>query len=275
MAQGSVVIRRPAVAGQFYPGSNEELSGEVRSLLGKVSHDLDAVGAVSPHAGYIYSGRVAGSVFASIKLKPTYIIMGPNHTGLGGPFELDTSHAWKTPLGEAKIDTTLSEKILKGCGYIKAGSLSHAHEHSVEVQLPFLQFLQKEFKFVPITVAHASIDTYQEIGAAIAKVIRGDGAERDVALIASSDMTHYESEDSAGKKDRAAIEAILALDEETLAERVSSLDISMCGYGPVAIMIASVKALGAKEGRLVKYQTSGDVSGDRSSVVGYAGIVVT
>ncbi|MDP2912684.1 MAG: AmmeMemoRadiSam system protein B [Candidatus Omnitrophota bacterium] len=268
------MIRKTVVAGQFYPGSKDELSIEIKSLLGKAAHDIDAIGAVSPHAGYIYSGHVAGRVFASMKLKSAYIIMGPNHTGLGEPFGIDTSDSWKTPLGETRIDTALAEKIKKNCKYITADSLSHAHEHSIEVQLPFLQFLQKDFKFVPITISHAGIDIYREIGAAIAKSIKEAELEKDVTIIASSDMTHYESRESARKKDFAAINAILALDEEMLAGSVSSLDISMCGCAPVAIMIASAKALGAKEARLVKYQTSGDVSGDYSSVVGYAGMVI-
>jgi len=214
-------------------------------------------------------------VFQSIKPKADYVILGPNHTGLGGPFGLDTNESWQTPLGEVRIDTDLARQIKKNCASIKDDSLSHAHEHSIEVQLPFLQFLHADFKFVPITISYSSLSVYRAIGQAIAKSIKDLKMEKDVSIIASSDMTHYEPRESAKMKDSAAIEAMLELNEEKLVERVSEMEISMCGYAPAAIMLTAVKSLGAKKARLVKYETSGDTSGDYSSVVGYAGIIIT
>ncbi len=269
------MVRNPAVAGQFYPDSKDALLKKVESLIDGVAKKEDAIGVLSPHAGYMYSGPVAGSVFASIKPKSVYIIMGPNHTGLGEMFGLATGEAWRTPLGEAKIDRALADRIKEVCAFIRNDDLSHIHEHSIEVQLPFLQFLQKDLKFVPIVISYATLDIYREIGRAIGKAVKDLKLEKDVVIVASSDMTHYESQEAAKMKDSVAIEAILKLDEEKLMEKISSLNISMCGYAPTAIMIVAAKELGAKKARLINYQTSGAASGDWSSVVGYAGIVIT
>lgn len=268
-------VRQPAVAGQFYPASRNALHHEVESLIDSKAVKVDAFGVVSPHAGYIYSGSVAGSVLSSIKPKKTYVILGPNHTGLGERFGVDTSGAWKTPLGDVGVDRALAGAIMNETGLVRYDNLSNMHEHSIEVQLPFLQVLQEAFTFVPIVVSYASLAAYQEVGRAIAAAVKGLGLAGLVTVVASSDMTHYEPEASAKKKDAAAIEAVLALDERALVERISALDISMCGYAPTAIMIAAAKKLGASGARLVRYQTSGDTSGDYSSVVGYAGIVIT
>lgn len=268
------MIRAPVVAGHFYPGSKTSLLREVESLIDSKSKKQDALGVVSPHAGYPYSGSVAGSVLSSIAPKPTYVILGPNHTGLGERFGLDTNDSWATPLGEVKLNRELADTIVKRCRLVKNDSLSHAHEHSIEVQIPFLQVLQEEFTIVPITVSYAGLDAYREAGTAIASSVRSLGLEKDVTIIASSDMTHYEPHEAAKKKDAIAIEAVLALDEQRLVEKVAELDITMCGFAPAAIMITAVKALGATKARLIRYQTSGDTSGDYSSVVGYAGIVI-
>jgi len=270
------MIRNPAVAGQFYRGTKEELDKEIEPLVGKASMKEDAIGVVSPHAGYPYSGAVAGAVLSPISAKKTYVIIGPNHTGLGEPFGLSAAQSWRTPLGEAKIDKALAEAIKKNSKYIKYDDLSHAHEHSIEVQLPFLQHLQgSDFKFVPIVISHGLLEAYRDIGKEIALAVKELKTEKDVAIIASSDMTHYESQKSAEKKDRVAIDAILALDEEKLVDSVSSLGITMCGYAPAAIMIVAAKLLGAKKARLVKYMTSGNATGDYTSVVGYAGIIIS
>ncbi|MDP3791965.1 MAG: AmmeMemoRadiSam system protein B [Candidatus Omnitrophota bacterium] len=269
------MVRNPAVAGQFYPGEREVLSLEIEGLTDRVkAKKEDAIGMVLPHAGYIYSGVVAGAVLASVNPKSTYIIMGPNHTGLGSPFSLCASDSWRTPLGDVKINGELTEKLLKDCDLLRKDELAHIHEHSIEVQLPFLQKLQGEFTFVPIVISVSDIKTYRHIGECMAKSIKELKMDKIVAIIASSDMTHYESQESAKEKDSKAIEAILNLDEKMLVQRVQELDISMCGFAPAAIMISAVKNLGAKKARLVKYQTSGDVSQDRSSVVGYAGIII-
>lgn len=268
------MIRRPVVAGQFYPASKKTLENEVNGFLSAVLAKEDAIGVVSPHAGYMYSGPVAGKVLGSIKPKETYIIMGPNHTGTGAPFSLDTSNAWQTPLGDVAIEDKLAKAILSRSKYIEEDSGAHAGEHSIEVQLPFLMVLNKDFKFVPIVISYADIETYKAIGLEIAGAVKGLKLEGRVAIIASSDMTHYESRAEAKKKDDLAIEAILRLDEDELDRRVRASGISMCGYAPACIMLAAAKALGAKSAKLIDYKTSGDASGDYSSVVGYAGIVV-
>jgi AmmeMemoRadiSam system protein B len=269
------VIRDAVVAGQFYPGTREGLLKHVGALLGNKRPTCDAIGVVAPHAGYVYSGHVAGAVYSAIKPRPTYLILGPNHTGMGLPFGISGSSEWRTPLGEVKVDERLAAAIKRSCSYVKEDDESHSREHSIEVQLPFLQFSQEPFKIVPITVSYDTVDVYRAVGNSIATAVKELKMEKSVTMVASSDMTHYETMDSAERKDRAAIDAILKLDEDALISAVEEMDISMCGYAPVAIMIAAAKALGAVSGKLVKYQTSAEASGDYSSVVGYAGIVIT
>lgn len=269
------MIRNPVVAGQFYPADSSSLSKTLGKLMDKRAVKKDAIGIVAPHAGYIYSGRVAGSVFSSIEPKDTYIIMGPNHTGIGEPFGLSTDRAWKTPLGNVTINRELAVAILKRSDHIREDDISSAGEHSIEVQLPFLQFLQNDFTFVPVVVSYDALDTYRLIGRSIADAIKSMGITSSVAIIASSDMTHYESQEEAKRKDEIAIDAMLELDEARLVESVSALDISMCGYAPAAIMLSAAKELGAKNAQLVSYETSGEASGDYSSVVGYAGIIIS
>lgn len=267
------MTRRPAVAGQFYSGSDRSLSREVESLVDRNAPKEDAIGVLSPHAGYVYSGGVAGSVLSSIRPKETYIIIGPNHTGLGREFSMSKDR-WSTPLGEVAIDGRLAEEILKTSKYIKEDELAHLHEHSIEVQLPFLQVLQKDFKLVPIVASYSSPAAYKAIGSELAAAVKALGMEKDVTMIASSDMTHYESHEAAKKKDEEAISAILKLDEDELARRIEKYDISMCGYASACVMLSYSKKMGATKAMLVEYRTSGDASGDYSSVVGYAGIVV-
>lgn len=269
------MVRNPARAGQFYAGSKQALLREVEALIDTKSKKEDVIGVVSPHAGYMYSGAVAGSVLSAVKPKRTYVIMGPNHTGLGEQFGLDANTSWKTPLGDVEVDRALADEIKKNSPLVISDSLCHAGEHSVEVQVPFLQVLQKSFTFVPIVVSYATLDEYRRVGKAIARSIKDLSMEKDVTIIASSDMTHYESQESAKRKDTMAIDAVLKLDEKKLVEVVAEHDISMCGYAPTAIMLVAAKELGATRARLVKYQTSGDVSGDYSAVVGYAGIIIS
>ncbi len=269
------MVRDPVRAGQFYQGTKNSLLREVESLIDRTAKKEDAKAVVSPHAGYMYSGPVAGSVLSSIKPKKTYVIIGPNHTGLGAEFGIDTHASWKTPLGEVNVNRDLAERIRASAPAIKDDSLCHAGEHSVEVQIPFLQVLQKDFTIVPIVISCANLEVYRQIGSAIARSIKDLALEADVTIIASSDMTHYESQESARRKDMIAIDAVLKLDEKKLVEAVSEFDISMCGFAPTAIMLVAAKELGATKARLVKYQTSGDASGDYSAVVGYAGLIIT
>jgi len=268
------MIRRPVVAGQFYPASKKALEDEVRGLLRAAGKRTDAVGALSPHAGYPYSGPVAGKAIGAMQPKQHYVILGPNHTGMGARFALDAADSWRTPLGEVSIDKDLARRILKECGDIEEDHEAHAGEHSIEVQIPFLQCLDHDFSFVPIVVSYDDVERYTAIGRQIAQAIRSSGCSGDVAVIASSDMTHYEPQETAKEKDAAAIEAILALDEDRLDRTVRARTISMCGCAPACIMLACAKELGARTARLVDYRTSGDAIGDYTSVVGYAGVLV-
>jgi AmmeMemoRadiSam system protein B/AmmeMemoRadiSam system protein A len=224
-----------------------------------------------PHAGYIYSGPVAGATISKIRLRDTFIILGPNHTGLGKAFSIMTQGFWRTPLGDVEIDSELARNIATLSSYLEKDSDAHRYEHSIEVQLPFLQYFKKNIKFVPIILAQADGAVYKEIGKAIARAVKK--LKREVIIIASSDMTHYESQASAKEKDNRAIEAMLALNEDELMDRVERLKISMCGFAPAISLITAAKALGAEKAELVRYQTSGDTTGDHSSVVGYAGLI--
>ena len=266
------MVRDPAVAGQFYPGTKAGLLKELEKYIIKGAEKIKAIGVVSPHAGYMYSGAVAGAVLSSVELADTCIVMGPNHTGKGSPFSIMTEGVWRLPSGECKIDGKLAKSILANSDYLEEDEGAHRYEHSVEVQIPFLQALKNDVKIVPLVLADAELDVYRKIGKGIAASIKKDG--RGATIIASSDLTHYEPQDIAKQKDEKAIEAMIGLDEVALIEAISKYNISMCGYAPVCVMLAAAKELGAKKAKLIKYQTSGDASGDFSAVVGYGGIVV-
>jgi AmmeMemoRadiSam system protein B len=269
---GATMIREPIVAGQFYPSSPSSLEAQISKFIDKKAQKEEVIGLVSPHAGYVYSGAVAGAVMSRIKFKDTFIIMGPNHTGYGKSFSIMTEGTWITPLGSVEIDSKLGKQILAESRNLEEDQVAHLYEHSVEVQIPFLQYLKQDFKIVPIVLSYGPRAVYKEIGRAIAKAIKDLKAE--AIIIASSDMTHYESQESAKRKDTQAINAILELNEDELLNRIEKLNISMCGYAPTVSLISAAKELGAKRAELVKYQTSGDVTGDYSGVVGYAGIIV-
>ncbi len=264
--------REPVVAGQFYPGEESALKEQIKSFIDEGAKKEDVLGAILPHAGYVYSGKVAGAVYSRMVIPERFVIIGPNHTGRGRPFAVMVEGRWKTPLGEVEIDSDLAKEILAEGENLEGDEEAHSHEHSIEVQIPFLQYLTGDFRFVPIILSEGNLATYREIGAAIARAIRAKGEK--VVIIASSDMTHYESQESAEGKDKQAIEAILELNEEALLKRVRHLNISMCGHAPVVTMLSAAKELGAKEAELVQYMTSGDTSGDYSAVVGYAGVLV-
>lgn len=266
------MIRQAAVAGQFYPGTAEELRAAIEGLVDRDAAKEEVIGLVSPHAGYAYSGPVAGATISRVKFRDTFIVIGPNHTGMGKPFSIMTQGAWQTPLGEVAIDSELARQIRDDSSHLEEDAAAHRNEHSVEVQLPFLQYFKPDVKIVPIVLASASADVLKEIGREIAGAV--SWLKRPVVILASSDMTHYEPQAAAEEKDRQAIDAILEMDEDKLLERVAGLGISMCGYAPVVAMMAAARELGARTAELVKYQTSGDISGDYSRVVGYAGIIL-
>ena len=267
------MIRKPVVAGQFYPQTEASLKKMLTNLIETGAEKEDAIGIIMPHAGYVYSGHVAGATISKVQIKKTAIILGTNHTGEGEKFSIMTKGSWLTPLGEVKIDTEIAESILKGSSLLKEDAVSHLYEHSIEVEIPFLQYLESNIKIVPITISNAELKECQKLGEEIASGFKKIG--RPALFIASTDMTHYESKESAEQKDTIAIESILSLDEEKLFNKADQNKITMCGVAPTCTLISICKHLGAKKAGLVKYQTSGDISGDYSSVVGYAGMIIT
>jgi AmmeMemoRadiSam system protein B len=270
-------VRTPAVAGRFYPSRAEELLREVREFTstGKIPLEtgrIAALGCVAPHAGYIYSGGVAGAVYSRLKIPERCVILCPNHTGKGRPLAIMASTTWQTPLGEVAAHADMGTRLLRRFPALQEDSAAHRAEHAIEVQLPFLQTQQPELNIVPIAIGTSNFDVLRGLGEALADVI-ADQKEK-VLIIASSDMNHYESDAITRVKDHKAIERVLALDARGLWEVVMNEDISMCGFGPTVVMLTAAKLLGAASATLVKYATSGDVSGDCESVVGYAGIIV-
>jgi MEMO1 family protein len=267
------MFRFPVVSGRFYPGTRSFLEERIDDLIDRKAPAEDVLGVLCPHAGYNFSGAVAGAAISRVKFKDTFVIIGPNHTGLGQPCSIMTEGTWRTPLGDMEIDTELAQAILGSSSYLQKDDKAHLEEHSVEVQLPFLQYFKEDVKFVPIVLmGDAAGDVYKDIGKGIAKVIRE--SDKKVVIMASSDMSHYETQATAKENDFKAIEAILALDPDELLKRVKDHHITMCGYAPVATMIYACKELGAKKAELVMYQTSGDVTGDFHRVVGYASVII-
>jgi hypothetical protein len=267
-------VREAAVAGQFYPDSRTELLREVQGFLGKAGggRRVKAFGVIAPHAGYVYSGAVAGAVFAHVEIPRRVIVLCPNHTGLGEPLSIMSTGSFRTPLGDVTIDSALAEALKKGFPLLREDAAAQIHEHAVEVQLPFLQAVRNDLMFVPITVGTGQFEVLTALGVVLAKVIAECGEA--VLMVASSDMNHYEDDAETRVKDALAIEQVLALQPKGLFQTVRSQDISMCGYGPAVAMLTAALRLGASSAELVKYATSGDVSGDREHVVGYAGIAI-
>ena len=270
-------IRTPAVAGRFYPGRADELLREIREYTSSAgipvgTSRIAAIGCVAPHAGYIYSGGVAGAVYARLEIPERSVILCPNHTGKGRPLSIMASTAWQTPLGEVAADAAMGARLLRRFPALEENSAAHRAEHAIEVQLPFLQARQPELNIVPIAVGTSDFEVLRGLGEALADVI--SEREEKVLIVASSDMNHYESDAITRVKDHKAIERVLAMDGRGLWEVVTNEDISMCGFGPTIVMLTAAKLLGATSATLIKYATSGEVSGDYESVVGYAGIIV-
>jgi AmmeMemoRadiSam system protein B len=271
-----MLIRKPAVAGQFYPASKSHLESEVRKYLSASGKKRDCIGVVSPHAGYIYSGPVAGALFASVNVPQRVIVISPNHTGEGAAAAIMPEGIWEMPSGNVEIDSALSKELMANCSDLKADIRAHIAEHSLEVQLPFLQYCRPDLKIVPLTVSHLRFDICDKIGKAIAKTIKADAVshKEGILIVASSDMTHYEPQTIAKTKDKLAIERVLALDPKGLLDICAKERITMCGVIPATIMLIAAKELGATKGELIKYATSGDISGEMEAVVGYAGMMV-
>ena len=269
------MIRHPAVAGRFYPGDPDTLLSDVQSYISPPPGEkpVSALGCVVPHAGYIYSGPVAGAVFARLDVPRCCIIMCPNHTGMGQPLSIMSQGAWETPQGKVTIHSKLAGTLKKQLPLLTEDDEAHRHDQAAEVQLPFLQARRPHFTYVPIALGTGRFENLEALGEAIAEVAAAQ-SER-ILIIASSDMNHYESDSVTRVKDHRAIAPILALDPRGLYNVVRNENISMCGFGPAVAMLTAAKRLGATSAELVRYATSGDVSGDRNMVVGYAGVLVT
>lgn len=267
------MIREPAVAGYFYSGSRKALAAELQALIREREGKIKALGVVCPHAGYIYSGSVAGAVYSAIEVPQSAIIMCPNHTGLGKRAAIMSEGQWGTPLGVVEINGELARTIKKESALLEEDHQAHLREHALEVQLPFLQSVRADFKLVPICISGLSFEMCRELGYALARAVRESGSS--ALIVASTDMTHYEPHQVASRKDRRAIDKIIALDAEGLFRTVRDEDISMCGYIPTTVMLVAVVDLGATRAELIRYQTSGEVSGDYEQVVGYAGVVIS
>jgi MEMO1 family protein len=273
-------IRQPAVAGRFYPGNAQHLRTEVetfttaRASAGQeaIEPNISAIGCIVPHAGYMYSGAVAGAVYRRLKLPRRSVILCPNHTGKGEPLAIMSEGAWHTPLGDVTIDTELAESLKAALPLLSEDQEAHRYEHALEVQLPFLQVLKPGIQFVPITVGTSNFEVLSALGKVIATALAK--LPEPALVIASSDMNHYESDSVTRVKDRRAIDQVLALDPRGLYDTVREGNISMCGYGPATIMLTAARKMGATKAELIRYATSGDTSGDRDMVVGYAGIAV-
>jgi len=267
------MIRMPAVAGRFYPANPAELTDTLRSFIQQVPNPTKAVGIVVPHAGYMYSGHVAGSVYSRIEMPARTIVLCPNHTGYGPELSIMRSGTWETPLGRLDVDEALCDALIAANTFFEDDVLAHRFEHALEVQLPFIQHLRaSEARFAPITVGTGSWKRLEEMGIAIGEVVNRLGS--GILIIASSDMNHYETDAATRIKDRKAIDEILAMNPRGLFEVVKKENISMCGYGPAVAMLTAAKILGASKAQLAKYATSAEVSGDYDRVVGYAGIIV-
>lgn len=268
------MIREPAVAGHFYPSDAKQLEQTLDVSLGNPVRPplLRATGCLVPHAGYTYSGPVAGAVYRRIEIPSRLILLGPRHFPEGQPLAILSRGEWLTPLGRAKVDTELAGELKRSCPLLREDAVAHEREHALEVQLPFLQRLAGDFRFVPVALGTIVLAALEELGEAIARVVAAH--KEPILVLASSDMNHYESDSITRRKDGMAIERILQLDPLGLFHAVEQHDISMCGFGAAVTMLVAALRIGATRADLTSYATSGDVTGDRESVVGYAGIVV-
>ena len=267
-------MRLPAVADRFYPGSSKSLSQTLTELFPakQPTNKTRALAVVSPHAGYVYSGALAAKTFSGVDIPETVVILGPNHHGRGLPISLSTE-TWDMPLGRVPVDMEIANKLLELSQHIKIDETAHRFEHSLEVQVPFLQMLQKNLKIVPLVLSRISYSLCEEVAKSLAEAI--NSSNKNLLIVASSDMSHYEPRPSAEQKDRSALKCIEHMDPKDLYHTVLDNHISMCGVIPVVIALLAAKACGAKQSSLIGYTDSGYVSGDADQVVGYAGVVIS
>jgi AmmeMemoRadiSam system protein B len=271
----ATAVRHPAVAGRFYPADPEDLRRDLNTYLSfsqeNLREPMRAVGCMVPHAGYVYSGHVAGAVFAALEIPAVCVVLCPNHTGMGRPLSIMSEGEWETPLGNVPIDTAFATALKENFPALEEDSAAHRSEHAIEVELPFLQMRQTNLRIVPIALGTGRFEVLEQFGEALAGVMAAQS--EPILIVASSDMNHYESDAITRVKDGNAIEAILRLDTRGLYDVVTQQQVSMCGFGPAVAMLTAATKLGGCAAELVKYATSGDISGDRDRVVGYAGVI--
>jgi hypothetical protein len=266
-------IRKPAVAGSFYPADPEVIKKNLETYIGAAPENkkaLGALGAVSPHAGWFYSGHVAGALFASIKIPDTVVVIGPNHHRLGSEAAIDSSAAWRFPFGDIEVDQELSAEIAKGIPGIAFDASAHASEHSLEVIIPFLHYRNSSVRIVPISLSTYDSALLTLLGVGLAGILKG----KDALIVASSDLSHFETDETARSIDAETIKCIEKMEPEAVLRRAVR-EQALCGGGPLHTLLTAGKSIGAVEAKLVKYATSGDISGDRGRVVGYAGFIVS
>jgi AmmeMemoRadiSam system protein B len=264
--------RQPAVAGQFYAGNSSRLHSDLAGLIPPARGTKKVTGIIAPHAGYVYSGAIAGQVYAAIEIPATVLILGPNHHGSGAAAALYPDGEWLTPLGPVSINSRLNALLQQHVPQVRSDSVAHQFEHSLEVQVPFIQYLRPDATISAICLGHGDFAAVRQIGEGIAAAVRAYGA--DVLIVASSDMTHYESAESARHKDELALERVLEFDPQGLLQVCRNQHITMCGAVPAAVMLVAAGELGATQAELLAYGTSGDVTGDNRQVVGYAAVTV-
>jgi MEMO1 family protein len=267
------MLRLPAVAGQFYPADPRELTRLIRKFSAEdpATKKTRARACLVPHAGYIYSGSVAGAVFARMILPKQVLVLGVRHSPMGEDLAILSEGAWRTPLGDAPVDMALAQRVKAACPGLREDSVAHSREHSLEVEIPFLQILDPGFSFVPVAVGTMRYEDLHELGMGLARVLQE--SQKEILVVTSSDMNHYESDNITRMKDAEAIDRMKAVDAKGLFEVCRKEKISMCGLGPAVVMLTAMKELGVQRGEVVRYATSGDVNGDRDAVVGYAGMI--
>lgn len=267
------MIRHPAVAGSFYSGDATRLRSDIEGYITKDCEKQAVLGVLSPHAGYMYSGCVAGNLYSRIKIPDTVVILAPNHTGYGVPYSIWSDGSWRTPLGDVGVNQNVVDELVRVCSLIEKDKEAHLYEHAAEVQIPFIQYFNPCIKIVVMVVSSRNIADLKNIGKSLSLVLQR--LCPDALVVASSDMTHYETQAIANMKDKIAINEILALNEDNLYNKVHNMHITMCGIYPAVIMLVCSKERGAKKAELVRYETSGDITGDYNQVVGYAGITIS
>jgi AmmeMemoRadiSam system protein B len=267
-------LRLPAVAGRFYPAAPDELTRELEDYMSSRSVPREARAVIVPHAGYMYSGAIAGATFARVNVPARVIVLCPNHTGLGERRAVYASGTWRLPTGDVEVDAELAAAIREDAK-LADDVLAHRYEHAIEVELPFLKARRPDVRVVPICLARLSVEECERIAMSIVRVLERCAATRETLLVASTDFSHYVTAAQAKKLDQLAIERIEALDAGGLYDTVMTREISMCGFIPTTVSLFAAKALGATRATLVRYGNSGERSGDYERVVGYAGFVLS